>query len=63
MDDTARKCKTCIWFKEDWGTWCFNGWSKDGRTGYCHYEPQAISKSCDDVCSQHLTHLEANTNE
>jgi len=46
-------CKTCCWWKEDQGVWCFNGWSGDGTNGHCHKEVNVIPKKSDDFCSHH----------
>jgi hypothetical protein len=45
-----RTCKNCAYWKADWGTHCFNGWSGDGSTGYCKYEPQQIKTAKDSTC-------------
>lgn len=34
-----RTCENCVFFKPDFGMWCFNGWSGDGSTGHCLVEP------------------------
>ena len=45
-----RLCKNCVFYKSDWGSWCFNGWSKDGTRGYCHAEPNKVSVANDQTC-------------
>ncbi len=30
-----RLCSNCHFFEKDYGSHCFNGWSKDGRDGFC----------------------------
>ncbi|MFA5719390.1 MAG: hypothetical protein WC952_16910 [Desulfobulbaceae bacterium] len=47
---TDRSCENCNYYKPDYGIWCFNGWSRDGRTGHCHYEPKRVAVSGDDKC-------------
>lgn len=44
-------CKDCKYYKADWGMWCVNGWSKDGSTGWCRYEPAHIATRGNDECS------------
>jgi hypothetical protein len=34
-----RICANCTFYKPDYGTWCFNGWSGDGSRGHCLVEP------------------------
>lgn len=47
-----RKCETCIYWKKDWGVFCFNGWSgQDRKDGYCHFEIKKAYKQSDDFCS------------
>lgn len=36
-----RVCENCTYYKPDYGTWCFNGWSGDGSYGKCLVEPAA----------------------
>ena len=44
-------CETCRYYKPDFGTWCFNGWSRDGTDGKCMLEPKPIyRKSADIAC-------------
>ena len=31
--------ENCVYYKQDWGYHCFNGWTGDGKSGYCHLEP------------------------
>jgi hypothetical protein len=38
-----RVCENCAFYKPDYGTWCFNGWSGDGSQGHCLVEP-AVSR-------------------
>lgn len=37
-----RKCENCTYYIADYGTFCFNGWSKDGTTGDCMVEPTKV---------------------
>ena len=53
------QCRTCIYFKEDRGVWCMNGWSKSGATGWCRFEPKAIEKEAISFCSHWTKSLEA----
>lgn len=34
-----RTCGNCVFYKPDYGMWCFNGWSDDGSRGHCLVEP------------------------
>ncbi len=36
-----RTCGNCCYFERDYGTFCVNGWSQDGRSGKCLSEPTA----------------------
>jgi len=45
-----RICKNCTFYKADFGYHCFNGWSKDGKDGHCHFEPKKIFKKEDSKC-------------
>ena len=49
-----RICKKCSYWKPDYGTWCFNGWTGDGTQGHCHLEPTPISKPADSICSHFM---------
>lgn len=51
-----RECKNCVFWKADYGTHCFNGWSGDGSTGWCRWEPQHVKTAKDDLCG----HFEPN---
>lgn len=42
-------CKECIYYIPNYGVWCFNGWSKDGKDGYCHSEPEKVYVEGNDV--------------
>jgi len=45
-------CATCKWWKQDFGTFCANGWSGYGRNeGYCYLEPKGMYKKGDAKCS------------
>ena len=35
--------ENCAFYKKDWGVWCCNGWSGDGKHGFCSIEPKKIS--------------------
>jgi hypothetical protein len=53
MNDT-RRCDGCMYWKKDWGMWCLNGWTGEGRDdGHCHLEPRKVYKRADDMCSHH----------
>lgn len=45
-----RICANCVFFKPDYGVWCFNGWSGDGSTGHCLVEPSATRVGKDSGC-------------
>jgi hypothetical protein len=45
-----RLCKHCTYWKPDYGTYCFNGWSGDGSTGWCRFEPQHVKTDADNKC-------------
>ena len=36
------KCKECLYYEPDYGTWGVFGWSGDGSKGYCCVEPKRI---------------------
>lgn len=36
------KCKECLYYEPDYGTWGVFGWSEDGSKGYCCVEPKRI---------------------
>ena len=33
----------CAFYEKDWGIHCFNGWSGDGRHGFCCIEQKKVS--------------------
>lgn len=43
-------CKNCTYWKQDWGTWCANGWSGDGTKGYCQWDIETVMISQDRTC-------------
>lgn len=45
-----RICANCTYYKPDYGTWCFNGWSGDGSFGKCLVEPTATRVGKDSGC-------------
>lgn len=45
-----RLCKNCVYWEPDYGTHCFNGWSKDGTTGFCGAEPKKTTTAQDRTC-------------
>jgi hypothetical protein len=36
------KCKECLYYEPDYGTWGVFGWSGDGSKGYCCVEPKRV---------------------
>lgn len=40
----ARVHKNCAFYKQDFGMHCFNGWTGDGREGYCLAFPDSRKK-------------------
>lgn len=52
----ARECEHCVFWKADYGTHCFNGWSGDGSVGWCRWEPKHVQTRKDDLCG----HFEPN---
>jgi hypothetical protein len=46
--------ENCEFYKRDYGSWCFNGWSKDGNTGHCHLEPQRTSQVGEEIACRHF---------
>jgi len=51
MGDTEAICRTCIYWKQDFGVWCVNGWSGAERDdGHCRYEPKTIRKMGEECC-------------
>ena len=54
-------CKDCVYWEQDFGIWCFNGWSgMDREDGYCHIEPKKIYKKGSDFCGEFISIKEAN---
>jgi hypothetical protein len=47
-----RICKNCHFFKPDYGTYCFNGWSGDGSKGNCSLEPRLVQVTQGQGCRQ-----------
>jgi len=45
-----KQCETCVYWKVDRGIWCVNGWSGDGKSGWCQHEPRRIPKQHDEFC-------------
>ena len=45
-----RKCKNCTFYEADYGTHCFNGWSKTGDSGYCLVEPVKTTVDSEQKC-------------
>ena len=45
-----RICKNCTFYKPDYGTWCFNGWSGDGSRGHCLVEPSITRVGAEQGC-------------
>lgn len=45
-----RRCENCIYWKADYGAWCFNGWSGDGSSGWCQYDPGKVKTAKGDRC-------------
>jgi hypothetical protein len=43
-----RSCKNCTYWEADWGIHCVNGWTGDGKVGFCHVYPNEKSKHADD---------------
>lgn len=57
---SERCCYNCAFWKQDFGMWCVNGWSKMGRDeGDCHLEPRTVAKRGDDLCQHFTSHAEA----
>ncbi len=48
----ARLCKNCAFYKPDYGTWCFNGWTGDGSHGHCmfHASRARVRTTAEDKC-------------
>jgi hypothetical protein len=46
-----RICKNCTYYKPDYGTWCFNGWSGDGSEGWCQVMPERVGVDAKGKCS------------
>ena len=38
-----KTCRNCAYYKPDYGIFCVNGWSRDGSTGYCYWEPKRLA--------------------
>lgn len=45
-----RRCKNCTFYEADYGMHCFNGWSKDGSTGFCQMEPVKTNVTDNQKC-------------
>lgn len=45
-----RRCGNCAYWKKDYGTYCFNGWTGDGSEGYCQYEIKRVKTGIKDFC-------------
>lgn len=45
-----RECKNCAYYKPDYGTHCFNGWTGDGSNGICMYEPARVAVTHRETC-------------
>ena len=50
MTAIEKKCGNCIYWKEDRGMWCMNGWSGNGETGFCEYDVKVIRKNVESKC-------------
>lgn len=46
----VRSCKNCTYWKVDWGTYCFNGWTGDGTSGWCRFEPKHTKTESTNKC-------------
>ncbi len=46
-------CKTCKWWKADYGIFTATGWTGDGTNGNCYKEVKIVYKKHDDFCSHH----------
>ncbi len=49
-EPVRRTCENCVYYKPDYGMWCFNGWSGDGSQGKCLTEPTATRTGKDSAC-------------
>ena len=48
-------CRDCKYWEQDFGVWCFNGWSGiDREDGDCHIEPKKIFKDGSDFCGRFI---------
>lgn len=47
----GRKCKNCSYYEADYGTFCVNGWSKRGESGFCQLEPNKVKVEEEEKCS------------
>ena len=45
-----RKCKNCTFYEADYGTYCMNGWSKNGDSGFCQLEPVKTTVDAEQKC-------------
>ena len=47
-------CDECKFWKKDYGTWCFNGWTgMDRSDGHCLVAPLAVYRNgTDRACAQ-----------
>lgn len=47
-----RVCENCSYYKPDFGMWCMNGWSGNGKLGHCLAIPgQRYHTSSDNKCA------------
>jgi hypothetical protein len=54
MSNDYPACRSCIYWKKDYGRWTFNGWTgMDRDNGVCRYEPREIPKKGEDFCHHH----------
>ena len=45
-----RKCGNCTFYEPNYGTYCMNGWSKNGDTGFCQLEPTKTTVDAERKC-------------
>ena len=46
-------CRGCEFYKPDRGILRPHGWSRDGSTGHCMWEPVPVPRSADDIACRY----------
>lgn len=46
--------ENCAYYEKDWGHHCFNGWSGDGKSGFCNLEPEKTKQIGAEIACMHF---------